>query len=57
MRPSRAERRAALGLSETLVRLSPGIEDADDLVDDLRRGLDGLARARREAPPLLEARA
>ena len=28
-----AERRAALGLSDTLIRLSPGIEHADDLID------------------------
>ena len=32
-----ADRRAALGLSDTLIRLSPGIEHADDLIDDLRR--------------------
>lgn len=34
-----AEERAKLGLSDTLVRLSPGIEHADDLVDDLLEGL------------------
>lgn len=33
--------RAQLGLSDSLVRLSPGLEHADDLVGDL---LDGLAR-------------
>jgi cystathionine beta-lyase/cystathionine gamma-synthase len=37
------EARAALGLSETLVRLSPGCENAIDLVEDLREGLDLLA--------------
>ena len=42
-----ADRRAALGLSDSLVRLSPGIEHADDLIDDLLDGLD-VARPRRE---------
>lgn len=36
-----AAERAALGLSDNLIRLSPGIEHADDLIADL---LDGLAR-------------
>ncbi len=35
-----AGQRAALGLSDTLIRLSPGIEHADDLIDDLVEGLD-----------------
>lgn len=34
-----AERRAALGLPDTLIRLSPGIEHADDLISDLIDGL------------------
>jgi len=42
-----ADRRAALGLSDSLVRLSPGIEHADDLIEDLLNGLD-VARPRRE---------
>ncbi|MGE0864912.1 MAG: cystathionine gamma-synthase [Vicinamibacterales bacterium] len=33
------DQRAALGLSDTLIRLSPGIEHADDLLDDLAEGL------------------
>jgi cystathionine beta-lyase/cystathionine gamma-synthase len=37
------ERRAALGLSELLIRISPGIEHADDLVTDLIEGLDAVA--------------
>jgi cystathionine beta-lyase/cystathionine gamma-synthase len=37
-----AETRRALGLSDTLVRLSPGCENAKDLVRDLVEGLDGL---------------
>jgi cystathionine beta-lyase/cystathionine gamma-synthase len=44
-----ADRRAALGLSERLVRLSPGIEHPDDLVEDLQAGLDQVLLAR---PPL-----
>jgi cystathionine gamma-synthase/cystathionine gamma-lyase len=38
--------RAALGLSDTLVRLSPGCEHAKDLVADLLDGLDAIRRAR-----------
>ena len=38
--------RAALGLSDTLVRLSPGCEHPRDLVADLVSGLDALAAAR-----------
>jgi len=34
-----ASQRAALGLSDTLIRLSPGIDHADDLLDDLLEGL------------------
>ena len=34
-----ADQRAALGLSDRLIRLSPGIEHADDLIDDLVEGL------------------
>ena len=41
--------RAALGLSDTLVRLSPGCEAATDLVADLLTGLDALASTREEA--------
>ncbi len=35
-----AARRAALGISDTLVRLSVGIETTQDLVDDLNQALD-----------------
>ncbi len=34
-----AERRAELGLPDTLIRLSPGIEHAEDLIEDLIEGL------------------
>jgi cystathionine gamma-lyase len=37
-----AAERAALGLSETLIRLSPGIEHAEDLIDDVVAGLDAV---------------
>lgn len=37
-----AETRHALGLSDTLIRLSPGIESTRDLVGDLVDGLDAL---------------
>jgi cystathionine gamma-lyase len=42
-----ATERAALGLSDTLVRLSPGCEHPRDLVADLLSGLDALAAARK----------
>jgi cystathionine gamma-lyase len=35
-----SEQRAALGISDALVRLSVGVEDAGDLIDDLRQSLD-----------------
>ncbi|HUI79585.1 MAG TPA: cystathionine gamma-synthase [Bryobacteraceae bacterium] len=34
-----AEQRAALGISDTLVRLSVGVEEAEDLVEDLENAL------------------
>jgi cystathionine beta-lyase/cystathionine gamma-synthase len=33
------ERRRAIGLSDSLIRISAGIEDAADLIDDLRQAL------------------
>ncbi len=36
-----AERRAA-GITDGLVRLSVGIEDVDDIIADLKQGLDKL---------------
>lgn len=41
-----AEARAALGLSDTLVRLSPGCEHRKDLVADLLEGLASVQHAR-----------
>ncbi|HEV2489217.1 MAG TPA: PLP-dependent aspartate aminotransferase family protein [Candidatus Acidoferrales bacterium] len=43
-----AETRATLGLSDTLIRLSPGCENAKDLVADLIEGLEKIERARNE---------
>ncbi|MHA1524495.1 MAG: O-succinylhomoserine sulfhydrylase [Alphaproteobacteria bacterium] len=39
------ERRAILGISDGLVRFSAGIEDTQDLIDDMARGLDAIAHA------------
>ena len=36
------ERRAAIGISDGLVRISAGIEDLDDLLDDLAQALDAV---------------
>ncbi|HVL67036.1 MAG TPA: PLP-dependent aspartate aminotransferase family protein [Vicinamibacterales bacterium] len=44
------EERAKLGLSDTLVRLSPGCEHRKDLVADLIAGLDAVAAARDRQP-------
>jgi cystathionine gamma-lyase/homocysteine desulfhydrase len=35
-----AERRQAMGLTDSLVRISVGIEDVGDLIEDLRQALD-----------------
>ena len=40
------EARAALGLSDTLIRLSPGCEHHRDLVADLLEGLEDIAKSR-----------
>jgi cystathionine beta-lyase/cystathionine gamma-synthase len=47
------ETRRALGLSDTLIRLSPGCEHPRDLVADLVEGLDALAAAARHATALV----
>ncbi len=43
--PVSDERKAAAGVTPTLVRLSIGLESADDLVEDLLAALDAAARA------------
>ncbi len=50
-----AEARAQLGLSDSLLRLSPGCENAEDLVEDLRLGLEELASARASRKPVVAA--
>ena len=42
-----AEARAELGLSDTLIRLSPGCENSKDLVEDVLEGLEQLELARK----------
>jgi len=51
-----ADVRHALGLSDTLVRLSPGCESARDLVRDLIDGLDWLQQVRRLQPEAVSVR-
>jgi len=36
------DRRAAMGLSDGLIRLSCGVEDVGDLLADLEQALDGM---------------
>lgn len=36
-----SDRRVATGLTDSLVRISVGIEDVEDLIEDLRQALDG----------------
>lgn len=36
------EQRVAAGIRDSLIRLSVGLEDVDDLIEDLERGLDAL---------------
>ena len=37
------ERRAEMGIAEWLIRLSVGIEDVADLIDDFSRALQSMA--------------
>ena len=37
-----ADRRAAIGITDGMVRISAGIEDIDDLKDDLAQALDAV---------------
>jgi cystathionine beta-lyase/cystathionine gamma-synthase len=36
------ERRAALGITDGLIRLSCGVEDAEDLLEDLEQAFAGI---------------
>ena len=40
-----ADARRALGIGDGLIRLSVGLEDEDDLADDLDRGFQAAAKA------------
>jgi O-succinylhomoserine sulfhydrylase len=44
-----AEERAKLGITDGVIRLSIGLEDADDLIEDLLQSLDVLAQVRAAA--------
>jgi cystathionine gamma-synthase len=48
---SSKQERAAAGIPEALVRYSVGIEDAEDLIADLRQALDQVRPARRRQAP------
>jgi cystathionine beta-lyase/cystathionine gamma-synthase len=43
------DRRAALGITDGLIRLSCGVEDVEDLLEDLEQAFDGLGDGRRAA--------
>ena len=43
-----AEKRKAAGVTDSLIRLSTGLEDTEDLLEDLRQGLDKILL--RQAP-------
>ncbi|WP_270532259.1 PLP-dependent transferase, partial [Paraclostridium sordellii] len=40
--PYTAEERAEAGISDGLIRISVGLEDPEDIIDDLKQGLDRL---------------
>jgi cystathionine gamma-synthase len=42
------EARYKLGITDTLFRLAVGIEDSDDIICDLQRGLDAVGKGRRK---------
>ncbi len=46
-----AEKRRAAGVSDSLIRLSVGLEDAEDLVADLEKALDKVARSAQVSVP------
>jgi cystathionine beta-lyase/cystathionine gamma-synthase len=50
-----AEERERRGVTETLLRLSVGIEDAEDLVRDLEQAFQAVSSHRREAEPVSQA--
>ena len=46
-----AEERAKLGITDGTIRLSVGLEDVADLIDDLAEALDAAGAAAAHAPP------
>ena len=46
-----ADRRRAAGVADSLIRLSAGLEDTEDLIDDLRQALDRLSEKAANAVP------
>jgi len=44
-----AEQRKKMGVTEQMIRLSVGIENLDDLIADLEKGLAVLTRSREHA--------
>jgi len=39
-----AERRASMGIADSLIRISVGIEDIDDLIGDFDKALDAVSK-------------
>ncbi|USZ67334.1 PLP-dependent aspartate aminotransferase family protein [Halorussus salilacus] len=48
--PLPAEERADLGITDTLLRVSVGVEHPKDLLEDLERGFDAMEAGRADAP-------
>jgi cystathionine beta-lyase len=44
-----ADKRKAAGVSDSLIRLSAGLEDTEDLIEDLRQVLDAIAAVKEDA--------
>lgn len=51
-----AEKRKASGVADSLIRLSVGLEEAADLIEDLRQALDGISRRQSIKPALASSR-
>jgi cystathionine beta-lyase/cystathionine gamma-synthase len=50
-----SEERARRGISDSMVRLSIGLEDAEDLIADLRQALDATASLRGRDEPTVRS--
>ena len=51
-----AEKRKAAGVADSLIRLSVGLEEAADLIEDLRQALDGISQRQSTKPALASSR-